>query len=389
MYIVDDNSIYIASDDMVYEFSSKIGTGGNATVHPIKNFRDNCYVLKIMHKQYTDVDKQRFEREIQSIRRLYTKGANVPEILMYNIGDSRFSYIMRKYLTLQEYSKELLTHSCEKKIDMLINLTETINLCHENGYFHRDIKYHNILINDHKFLVCDFGIVYTPFDEKITRDREPGANIIPQELLANYKYLCDAFEQHHAIDIYLLSHFILTIMSYKYLAPNQRLNLFEKPYNYLNCNHNLGLYRKKSENVYYDSYILNKLLSENLQVKDRYMNCKQLCNRLQELKNPLFKNAVLLGPDYSKDFLRIYNLMDITSIIYNNSLINFTDFEIYIESNKLKCSIKLDKHNQIIDTITIIEVCETKEVNITFLMKNEILKIKAAINEEIPSFLTI
>lgn len=147
---------------------SKPVEGGQGKVVKVRNKLSNQYgALKTLLKNDNSERRLRFEREIKSLEGLNHKG--IPKILEHNIeavsDKSQGLYFICDWVEGQTLSDFVSTKSKILIIDIIgimMQLCEILEICHNTGISHRDIKPDNILITDKKeiFLV-DFGLAYS------------------------------------------------------------------------------------------------------------------------------------------------------------------------------------------------------------------------------------
>lgn len=157
-----------------YEVLEVVGTGGMAVVYKGKDLRLGRNVaIKVLKSEYNK-DKEfndRFQTESMAIASL-----SHPNIVnVYDVGfEDDLNYIVMELVsgrTLKEYLESLPVFMKEEAvINIGIQVGSALSQAHNKGVVHRDIKPHNILIdNDGRVKVADFGIARANTDETIVK----------------------------------------------------------------------------------------------------------------------------------------------------------------------------------------------------------------------------
>lgn len=145
-------------------------SGGHSKVTKVRNRKDNSIgALKELSLQYMgDSDRRkRMAREVLALGKL--DGASVPSILDHNMQFKEESdvplYFVESWIegiTLSEYVQDS-PKAINEAIRFTKLLAETLNLCHQKGIVHRDIKPDNIIITKNSEAIpvlVDFGSAY-------------------------------------------------------------------------------------------------------------------------------------------------------------------------------------------------------------------------------------
>lgn len=144
-----------------YRVEEKLGEGGMAYIYKAVDTKlERPVVLKVLKEEMAKDPEflGRFKREAQSVAKL-----SHPNILtVYDIGEENgINYIVMEYFeaaSLKDITKGKLL-PFNKIYDIAAKILDALSYAHENGIVHRDIKPHNILINqDNVLKVTDFGI---------------------------------------------------------------------------------------------------------------------------------------------------------------------------------------------------------------------------------------
>ncbi len=155
-----------------YEILEQIGSGGMATV-----YKARCHVLnrnvavKVLREEYTTDSEfiKRFNVEAQAAASL-----THPNIVsIYDVGsEGDLHYIVMELIqgqTLKEIIKENGVLPWKWSVNISIQIASALEMAHRNNIVHRDIKPHNIIINEDGIAkVTDFGIAKAVSNSTIT-----------------------------------------------------------------------------------------------------------------------------------------------------------------------------------------------------------------------------
>lgn len=155
-----------------YEIIEKIGTGGMSDVYKSKDHKLNRFVaVKVMKQEFSEnqsfVDKFRVEAQAAA-------GLIHPNIVnVYDVGEDKGIYYIVMELvegiTLKRYIEKKSRLSGREAISIAIQVCMGIEIAHNNGIIHRDIKPQNIIISrEGKAKVTDFGIAKAATSNTIT-----------------------------------------------------------------------------------------------------------------------------------------------------------------------------------------------------------------------------
>ncbi|MDD9147106.1 Stk1 family PASTA domain-containing Ser/Thr kinase [Sporolactobacillus sp. CQH2019] len=155
-----------------YQILSRLGEGGMAIVYKAKDLiLDRFVAVKILRPELAGDEEfvRRFHREAESVASL-----SHPNIVaIYDIGEEEDCYyIVMEYvhaMTLKEFIKDYSPISISESVDIMKQVARAIAHAHARGIVHRDIKPHNILIDEEEHVkVTDFGIALAISDSTIT-----------------------------------------------------------------------------------------------------------------------------------------------------------------------------------------------------------------------------
>jgi serine/threonine-protein kinase len=145
-----------------YELQGLAGTGGMSSVYRARDaVLERTVAIKILHEHYSDDPEyvERFRREARSLARL-----NHPNIV--TVID-RGEFEGRQFIVFEHVDGESLKTLVEREgpvpveraLALVHQIARGLAFAHEHGVVHRDVKPHNVLIDeDGVAKVTDFGI---------------------------------------------------------------------------------------------------------------------------------------------------------------------------------------------------------------------------------------
>ena len=148
--------------DQRYQIVSRIGSGGMADVYCAQDLQLGRKVaLKLLYRRFAEDEEfvERFRREASSAAGL--QHANVVGVYDRGEWDGTY-YIAMEYLEGQSL-KQLITERGPlpslEAIDVAEQILRAARFAHRRGVIHRDIKPHNVIIDEEgRAKVTDFGI---------------------------------------------------------------------------------------------------------------------------------------------------------------------------------------------------------------------------------------
>jgi eukaryotic-like serine/threonine-protein kinase len=145
-----------------YRVLRKLGSGGMADVYCAQDQQLGRRVaVKLLYRHFAEDEQfvERFRREASS-----AAGLQHPNIVgIYDRGEWNGTYyIAMEYIegrTLKDVIRERGPAPPEAAVDIVLQILRAARFAHQRGIVHRDIKPHNVLIDDDgRVKVTDFGI---------------------------------------------------------------------------------------------------------------------------------------------------------------------------------------------------------------------------------------
>ncbi len=145
-----------------YRILSRVGSGGMADVFCAEDQQLGRRVaLKLLHRRFSEDPGfvERFRREAQA-----AAGLQHPNVVsVYDRGDYEgIYYIAMEYLpgrSLKQVIREEAPIDPVRAIDVTLQILKAARFAHRHGVIHRDLKPHNVIIDDAGHVkVTDFGI---------------------------------------------------------------------------------------------------------------------------------------------------------------------------------------------------------------------------------------
>src|SRR5215211_4454532 len=155
----------VARDDLVdgrYRVESRIGSGGMADVYCAQDEQLGREVaLKVLYRRFAEDAEfvERFRREASSAAGL--QHPNVVQVFDRGEWDGTY-YIAMEFLTGRNLKQVVRDHGPLEPalaVDLTIQILKAARFAHRRGIVHRDIKPHNVIVDDEgRAKVTDFGI---------------------------------------------------------------------------------------------------------------------------------------------------------------------------------------------------------------------------------------
>lgn len=160
-HILDKEDLEIKYDNKqiiitpFYDDLLEIGSGGFATVYSTSN---NQRARKVLLPEFNNDDgvKHRFKREYEITKSLQDIDGIIPLFDNYNVAE--YSYEMKYCETnLESFIKDNELN-VQQKIEIVKIILNILAQVHQRNTIHRDLSPNNILINNSKIYIADFGI---------------------------------------------------------------------------------------------------------------------------------------------------------------------------------------------------------------------------------------
>jgi eukaryotic-like serine/threonine-protein kinase len=155
----------IAPDTIVdgrYRITRRLGSGGMADVYCAEDTQLGREVaLKLLHRRFAEDSDfvERFRREASSAAGL--QHPNVVQVFDRGEWDGTY-YIAMEFLHGRNLKQVVRDHGAldpPLAVDLLIQILKAARFAHRRGIVHRDIKPHNVIVDDEgRAKVTDFGI---------------------------------------------------------------------------------------------------------------------------------------------------------------------------------------------------------------------------------------
>ncbi len=152
-----------------YEVRGLLGQGGMAAVYRVydRRLRVEC-AIKVLAPEFSAKGdlRKRFESEASTMARL--RHTNIAAV--YDIGDDNGSpYLVMELVAGGSLNDHLDVHGplpARLAAEVCVSVLTALQLAHDNGVIHRDIKPHNVLLaRDGTAKVTDFGIARVQADD--------------------------------------------------------------------------------------------------------------------------------------------------------------------------------------------------------------------------------
>ena len=144
----------------IYTLERQLGRGSMATVVLGKERRSGRSVaIKVLHPEFAlTVGPDRFQREIRFLASL--AHPHILPILDYATSGSLLYYVMRfaEGGSLEQRLSASGRFQVAEAIDVTRQVASAIDHAHSRNIVHRDIKPGNILFDQGRAMVCDFGV---------------------------------------------------------------------------------------------------------------------------------------------------------------------------------------------------------------------------------------
>jgi len=145
-----------------FRIEEKIGEGGMGSVYRVTDLATTATMaLKVLHSAVTQAagGLPRFQREIDVLQKLDHPA--IPTVYDSGIVDGEM-YFVAEFIggeTLREVIRRDGAMSVDRALPIVADVADALNKAHEHGVIHRDVKPHNIMIDDEGGVhLLDFGL---------------------------------------------------------------------------------------------------------------------------------------------------------------------------------------------------------------------------------------
>lgn len=116
--------------------------------------------------------RERFEREIRTMKELYASGVAVPPVIDDGVDNAGRPWFVMPWFEPGHLRLQDPSRTQRDSFRYLISIASTVSEIHAKGLAHRDLKPENLLLDGSKILVADFGLTRSIGDPRLTRDSE-------------------------------------------------------------------------------------------------------------------------------------------------------------------------------------------------------------------------
>lgn len=167
----------------------EIGRGGFSTVYrALQPAFDRYVAVKIFDNVSMDADSQTFQRECRAIGRISGR-ANILTVHDAGITGSGRAFMVMAYIQRGSLADRLARHGAlpwKDAIEIGAKLAQALQVAHDAGILHRDVKPNNVLVSDDgEPLLADFGSarLIDVTGKAMTRPSFTPAHVAPEVLL--------------------------------------------------------------------------------------------------------------------------------------------------------------------------------------------------------------
>ena len=158
------NNIYniLILNKKPYKIIKEIGQGGSGIVQKVQNGKEFFALKTINMEKIEEKNINDYKEEIETLKSFDSKyiikfyGSQIEEknfkILMEYGGDTNLKTFIEKYKTEGKFIEE------DKITDILLQICEGLKVIHNSKIIHKDLTPDNILYNNNKIKIADFGI---------------------------------------------------------------------------------------------------------------------------------------------------------------------------------------------------------------------------------------
>ena len=171
--------------ELDYKFIEELNSGSFGTVYLTEGiFESGLYAVKCVKKSSLDSPK-----DIRNLRNEITVGRAIehPNIakLLKVYESSRRVYLVFEFIDSKELTQKLNRDgmfSEEKAAKVIKELLETLDYIHHQGIAHRDVKLDNLMVDDSKVKLIDFGLACPKINQGSTTKCGTPGYVAPEVL---------------------------------------------------------------------------------------------------------------------------------------------------------------------------------------------------------------
>ena len=154
-----------------WEILEDLGMGGQGTTHLARRRgEDTRGVIKLLKQNNNQQARKRMRFEVDALKLLSGLGASVPFVLGTNVERADEIgiplFFVMEYVdgeTLHDYVESRKKLNIEESIELVSQIVKTLEIGHEQGIGHRDIKPKNVMVvlesdDFKKVVVLDYGM---------------------------------------------------------------------------------------------------------------------------------------------------------------------------------------------------------------------------------------
>ncbi|MEP7160976.1 MAG: protein kinase [Dermatophilaceae bacterium] len=153
-----------------YRIVSEVGRGGMGVVYLALDPQGRAVALKVLHHHVASdpAARQRLAREVSHLSRVAHPG--VARIVDADVEGPR-PYVVTRYVpgqTLDRYVADRGPLRGDALLALARDLSEALSAIHVAGVVHRDLKPGNVLMDEDRAIIIDFGIAFGEADARLT-----------------------------------------------------------------------------------------------------------------------------------------------------------------------------------------------------------------------------
>ena len=180
---------------------------------------ENHRALKVLHKPSEARDlhlaKKRLEKEISVMAENFHP--NLLKIIEY---DKEFDWYVSQFYPDGSLDRktDLFKGDLYSTLKAIRPIIEAVGILHQKGYVHRDIKPHNIFLDNNNLILGDFGLIYFTDPQK-TRISATYENVGSRDWMPGWAYSLRIEDVKPTFDVFSLGKVIWSLLSGKPILP--------------------------------------------------------------------------------------------------------------------------------------------------------------------------